>query len=112
MTKNEILARYAKGDNLKSIAAQAGVCYTVVRMVLITEGVPLRDCHRAVAIHAMLDKGMTTQEIADALGVKKDTIDSYTPYTKCSYSIGDKSDNALRIKQCRTRKAGERGAKK
>lgn len=105
MDRHEIIARYTRGDSLKSIAADADVCYSVIRRILITEGVPLRDCPQAYAIHAMLAKGMTTQEIAINLGINRKTVDSYTPYTKCSYAVGDKSINAQRIKQCRDRKA-------
>lgn len=104
----EIVARYAKGDSIKCIAVQADVCYTVIRRVLITEGVPLRNCPQADAIHAMLAKGMTVQEIAATLGINRKTVDSYTPYTKCSYAIGVKSLNARRIKRCRERKNVEK----
>lgn len=107
MDVTEIVARYARGDSLKCIAVQANVCYTVIRRVLITEGVPLRDCPKADAIHAMLDKGMTTQEIAEKLKINRKTVESYTPYSKGSYSIGKKSINAQRIKQSRERKTKE-----
>ena len=99
----EIVARYAKGDSLKRIAVQADVCYTVIRRVLITEGVPLRDCPKADAIHAMLDRGMTIQEIAEKLKINRKTVESYTPYSKGSYSIGEKSINAQRIRKSRER---------
>lgn len=105
MDRQEIIARYARGDSLKSIAADANVCYTVIRRVLITEGVPLRDCPQADAIHAMLAKGMGHHDIAAALGITSKTVDSYTPYKKCSYSVGEKSINAQRIKKCREGKA-------
>lgn len=100
----EIVSRYKSGDSLKDIARRANVCYTVIRRVLITDGVPLRDCPQADAIHAMLNKGMTSQEIAVQLGINHKTVESYTPYSKGSYSIGEKSINAQRIKQSRARK--------
>lgn len=104
MDVTEIVSKYVSGGSLKGIAAQAGVCYSVIRRILITEGVELRDCPQADTIHAMLANGVSVQEISVALGINRKTVESYMPYTKCSYSIGDKSANALRIRACRAHK--------
>lgn len=104
MDISDIVLRYTDGDSINSIASRANVCYSVVRRILITEGVPLRDCPQADIIIAMHDNGMDVKEIASALNLKVKTVMAYMPYTKGSYSVGSKSLNAQRIAACRSRK--------
>lgn len=104
MDRDEIIHRYEQGQSIKSIAAQAEVCYTVIRRVLITAGIPLRDCPRSQSIIDMLAKGCSVEAVAAAHHVTPRTVKDYLPYTKCAYAVDPQSENAKRIERCRSRK--------
>lgn len=91
---------------LLSIKATARHCHLseqAVRRILITEGAYVSD--RSARIADMLERGMTVEEIAAAVGIKPKTIiSSYTPYTKGPYAVGEKSQNALAIARMRERR--------
>lgn len=104
MEREEIIRRYEQGQSIKSIAREAEVCYTVVRRVLITAGIPLRDCPRSQGIMTMLSKGYSVEEVAEAYHVTPRTVRDYLPYTKCAYAVDPQSANAKRIEKCRSNK--------
>lgn len=103
MEREEIIHRYNQGQSLKSIAREADVCYTVIRRVLISAGIPLRDCPRSRSIIDMLSKGLSVDDVAAAHHVTPRTVQNYLPYTKCSYAIDPQSENAKRIEKCRNK---------
>lgn len=104
MEVNEIVSRYLRGESLKSMHRESGICTATLRRILITEGVSLRyGSEKADRIQA-LSQHHTVDEIAVILGIKPKTVAAYLPYTKGSYSIGEKSSNADRIALCRKRK--------
>lgn len=104
MDANEIVSRYRRGESLKSMHRESGICTATLRRILITEGVPLRDGAEKVERIQSMAQHHTVDEIAVILGIKLKTIAAYLPYTKGSYSIGEKSINAERIALCRKRK--------
>lgn len=104
MIREEIIQRYSQGQSIKSIAVEAEVSYTVVRRVLITAMIPLRECLRSHHIIDMLSKGKSIEDVADALHITPRTVKEYLPYTKCSYAVDPKSENAKKIDMCRSRK--------
>lgn len=104
MEREEIVHRYNQGESLKSIAREAEVCYTVIRRVLITAGIPLRECPRSQSIIDMLAKGSSIEDVAAAHRITPRTVKGYLPYTKCAYAVDPQSENAKRIERCRNRK--------
>lgn len=104
MEREEIIHRYNQGQSLKSIAKEADVCYTVIRRVLISAGIPLRECPRSQSIIDMLDKGCSVDDVAAAHHITPRTVKDYLPYTKCAYAVDPQSENAKRIEKCRERK--------
>lgn len=105
MDTNEIVSRYRRGESLKSMHRESGICTATLRRILITEGVPLRNGAEQVERIKALSQHHTVDEIAAILGMKSKTVAAYLPYTKGSYSIGEKSINAQRIALCRKRKS-------
>lgn len=105
MDANEIVSRYRRGESLKSMHRESGICTATLRRILITEGVPLRDVSDRADRIKTLGQHHTVDEIAVILGIKTKTVATYLPYTKGSYSVGEKSINAQRIALCRKRKS-------
>lgn len=99
----DIVSWYTNGKSIRSIATRAEVSTSVVRRILISEGVELRDCPRAQEILRALKSGASVEEVAKHFGILPKTVREYVPYTKGSYSVGEKSANAICIQRHRER---------
>lgn len=104
MDISRIVARYLAGDSLRALSRDCGVCTATLRRILITEGVALRDGAAQAERIRILAQDHSVEEIASMLCLKPSTVSVYLPYTKGSYSIGDKTANAKRIARYRERK--------
>lgn len=109
MNEDQILRMYDQGESLQRISRTTGICKATVRRILITHGVELRDCPRAAAIAVMQLRGLTVEQIAEALGISAKTVRAYLPYTRGTYINSDKTTNAQRIAACRARKIKKEG---
>lgn len=102
MTANEILSLYEELQSVKATARKAECSPQVVRRLLITHGIyPTERCKE---IARMLTLNYTVDEIATTLKITPKAVGNHLPYTKGSYTVGTKSENAQRIAKCRSNK--------
>lgn len=100
-TANEILYLYKELQSVKATAQKADCSPQVIRRLLITYGIYPTERSREIA--RMLTLNYSIEEIATALQITPKAVGNYLPYTKGSYTIGTKSENAQRIAKCRSK---------
>lgn len=103
ISEQKILEIYeAENGSVAATARRAGINYQVVCRVLITNGIiPLG---KAEEIAKLFDEGYTRAEIAEKLKITEKSLKRYLPYDRHSYVVGEKTKNAMRIRQYRERK--------
>ncbi len=106
MAKDELYQKiiddYKVTGSVKRTAENLGTTLVRTQRVLITEGLWSSDT--SDAIWKLYQKGLTVKEIAEKLCVTEKTVQAYLPYTKGYYSNTEKSDDALRSSEYRSRK--------
>ena len=96
----DIIATYRSTGSIRETARKHDVSPQTVRRVLITYGIPIDNQEMVDRITAMLME-MSAEDVASALNISVKTVRAYQPYSKGSYAVGAKSDNAIRIARCR-----------
>ena len=103
--KDEVYQRvidtYQSGYSVKETAELCHVSSVKARRILITEG--LWSSERSEEVRILMERGMKTEEIADALKVTVKAVEAYMPYQRGSYSDELKTQDADRSKQYRQR---------
>lgn len=101
-TKQDVLACYEETGTMLGVSQKLGISPDTVRRVLISNGIfPSKRVKEMTRLRMM---GLTDDEIATYLRVKIKTVKKYTPYSRGSYVLGERTLNAERIAQCRERK--------
>lgn len=97
----EMVKSYNAGMSTKEMAAYSGMEMHKVIKILVTAGVYSGETYDR--IKEFRECGMSDTEIADRLGIKKSTMNIYTPYKKGIYNLNtdSASKNALRIRKHR-----------
>lgn len=103
MEQKQIISTYNVLKSIKGTAKQLHISEGVVKKALIQAGLIENDLTRE--IKEKIASGMSQAEIAEEMGISTTKVNIYAPYTKCSYLSVDKSENARRIINCRTKKA-------
>ena len=102
-TAERIIEYYISCESMDDTAKTFGLSHQKVRKILITAGVySSPETNMAISL---LEKGLKVEEIAKRMGVTKKTVSSYLPYSKCMYNMDNPTENALRIRKCRDKKA-------
>ncbi len=95
--------------SLKEISKRLHISEQKARKILITAGAwssPL-----SLKIAKMREGGKSIDEIAESLGIARNTVLSYTPYDRGMQNTEYPTVNALRIRKCRqNKKKGEANA--
>lgn len=94
-----------QGLSIAGIARRLKISEQKTRKILITAGAWSSPTSLKVA--EMREAGKTIDEIAEALGMTRNAVLSYTPYNRGMQHAEYPSLNALRIRACRARKKGE-----
>lgn len=97
-----IVETYMKTDSIRATAKELGISHQVVRKALVTAGIAVTE--RTAQIMQLYRKGKSVKEIADILHCSTTTVHTHIPYSKCSYTVGQKSKNAIRISEWRKSK--------
>lgn len=108
----DIINTYKKNKSIKGTSRITGISHQTVRRILMQERLYWNP--RLEEITRRFENGETRDEIADALGVSVKTVSAYLPYSRGTYALGEKSDNAKRIaswRESRSAKVAE-GVKK
>ena len=103
MTAEEIVALYRRLDSIKAVSKQTRISAQAVRKILVSSGE--YSSERCEEICSMRALGMSIDNIAAKLGITRKTVLSYLPYTRNPYAVGEKTDNAKKIKQWRDRQS-------
>ena len=98
----DIVETYRELRSIRATAKELGISYQVTRKALITAGVVVTD--RTKQIMELYRKGMSVPEIATYLHCSKNTVHAHIPYTRCTYTIGEKTPNAIKIQEWRKSK--------
>lgn len=103
MQIQEIIDTYKQTESLRETAVKCSVNWQKVRKILITTG--LYESDMSVIINRMHKQGKSLDSIALELNMSKTAVNSYLPYKKGVYNLGDPTENAIRIRACRERKS-------
>lgn len=99
---DKIIETYKKTGSIIKTAELLGSNTIKVRRVLITEG--LWSSSTSQSIGELYQQGLSTEQIAKKLVMSAKNVQSYLPYTKGVYGMGEKSDDSVRSKEYRDRK--------
>jgi transcriptional regulator with XRE-family HTH domain len=76
------VSAYAEHKNIKATAKNLGWSHVKTRRILINEGIITTP--RAEKIRALHSEGLSASEIAAALGVTRQAVNTYVPYVRAS----------------------------
>ena len=97
-----VIRLHEQGTANKKIAKQLKISEQKVRKILITAGAwssPL-----SVKIQELHKNGKSIDEIAEQIGLTRNSVLSYLPYDRGMKNAEYPSKNALKIRACRARK--------
>lgn len=94
-TENDIVTLYKKYGSIKSTARESGLSTSTVRKILIHNHIQCSE--RQAQIEQMLSSGKSVAQIAQTLHIKEKTVRNFMPYSRRSYAVGEKTENAQRI---------------
>lgn len=101
-TIKEVSEIWKQCDSIKATAAHLQISESAVRKALITEG--LYTNSTVSSILELRERGLTQQEIAEQLGISVTAVNANLPYERGTYLDQNKTQNALKIRECRDRK--------
>lgn len=99
---DDVLRAYKEIKTVKGTAQEVGLSAYAVTKILVTQGIYPTPSAKKVARLRLMD--FTDDEIMSYLRMSPKALFKYTPYTKGSYVIGEKSPNALKIAKTRAKK--------
>lgn len=102
MTEQDIIDSYSATNSLRKTSAECGISIQVVRRVLATSGIYTSDLTRK--INRLYNSGMSAADIAKQLNMRCKTIINHLPYSRTSYIVGKKTENAKKIARWRNKK--------
>lgn len=98
----DIVETYRELRSIRATAKKLGVSFQITRKALVTAGIIVTD--RTKQIMDLYRKGMSVPEIAAHMGCSEKTVHTHIPYTRCTYTIGHKTQNAIKIQEWRKSK--------
>ena len=102
MTREQIVSMYRQIDSIKAISRETGLSEQTVRRILIEAGEYTTE--RSREIGRLFEQGKSATEIAETMGIRKNTVFLYLPCSRNSYATGEKTKNANNIKRWRAKK--------
>ena len=98
-----VISEYERTGSLKETSRITGISPQSVRRILLNAG--KWSSARAEKINMLYEQGLSIDQIAEKIGVKRNTVSAYLPWQKGSSLIKPPSENALKIRAYRKRKA-------
>lgn len=102
MDKEFILKTYKSTQSLRETSKICHMSIQTARRILASEHIYASDLTRI--INHWYNSGTPVDDIAEELKISPKAVRCHLPYTKGSYCVGEKSQNAIRISKCRTNK--------
>lgn len=107
-TEARMVQLYQATGSIRAVSLYTGVSEAKARKMLITAGA--LHSGRAAEVAALLERGLSEEEAAEALGISVKSLRAHLPYTKGAYLSDTPTRNALYIRQWRARKQGGKKA--
>lgn len=104
VSREEIIECYGATGSLKRTAKECDVSYQVVRRVLASEGIYTSGTTEE--INRRYRAGDSLKEIASAMHMSAKAVMMHLPYSRVSYVVDEKTDNAKRIAEWRRKTTG------
>ena len=98
----DVVETYRTTGSINETARATHLSAHTVRHLLITAGI--HKPPRVNQIWELTAQGYSYEDIAKTLGLSRATVLGYLPYAHGPTSCGERSENALRIEQCRRKK--------
>ncbi|KGF52632.1 hypothetical protein [Flavonifractor plautii] len=98
-SEEDIIASYRQTQSIRVTARQYNISAQSIRRILIQAGE--YSTPTSSYISGRLDRGESIAQIAKDLGRSPNAVQSYAPYNRGAYCVGEKSENALKIKKYR-----------
>lgn len=100
--RDDIIECYRATESLKRTAKECGVSYQVVRRVLASEGIYTSDVTKE--INRRYSEGSSLEDIAVLMHTSTKAVMMHLPYSRVSYAVDEKTDNAKKIAEWRKTK--------
>lgn len=97
-----VLRLHEQGMSVRAIHLQLRISEYKVQKILCNCGVS--SSPRAAQIQRLLQDGLSQDDVATHLGVTRNAIQRYIPYSRGLQNAEYPSANALRIRKCREKK--------
>ena len=98
---SKIIALYESNHSVLKTAEVAGMSTVKVRKILITEG--LWESETSVRVGTLLNRALSTEEIAERLHISIKNVQAYMPYERGLYGTENASADAVRAERYRSR---------
>lgn len=93
--KEEIIKCYSSTESLKRTAKECGVSYQTVRRVLASVGIYASEMTEEINERYL--RGDDPEDIALSMKISVRSVWQHLPHSRCSYAVGEKTENAKKI---------------
>lgn len=100
-----VLKYYEEGGSVKYTARMSGVSEYKVQQILSSYGIVTSE--KAQMALTLYESGKSFEEIAEIMGITKNGLRRYFPYTRGPKNKDNPTINAIRIRKCREKKKGK-----
>ena len=100
--ENQIIELYQNVQSIKTVSKHLHVCISTVRRVLFLAGEHTNQTGERIS--QLAAEGLSQEEISQRLNLSPNTVNSYMPYSRGSYALGEKTENAVKIASWRQKK--------
>lgn len=101
MTFEQVADYYIASGSIRDTAQKFNISCGKCRKILLTAGVLSSSVSSAVV--RLREEGLTSEQIAEQLSIKRSAVNANTPYSKGIYNSDFPSANALRIRKHRSK---------
>lgn len=108
MTEERMVQLYQATGSIRAVSLYTGVSEAKARKMLITAGA-LRS-GRAAEVAALLERGLSEAQAAEALGISVKSLRAHLPYTRGAYFSDTPTRNALYLRAWKERKRNSKKA--
>lgn len=102
MTFEEVVKKYKQCDNIRQTADEFGISFSKAKKILITMDAYSTDLSEDIKL--LRSKGFSGEEIMNMLKISKNVLNINSPYDKGEYKSDNPSENAIIIRNFRSKR--------